>query len=701
MSADFTPEQRDYKKIGAFKFFCMQNFPFIADTFDQMTYYELLCKLAEYIKKLIDNNNALIYNQEALLNAYNELQQYINDYFSDLNLQNEVNNKIDSLVEQGYFENILAGVTSFIKVIDTTSTLLTTTEVFYEGEIIETLGYSSKGDNGGAKFIIKDNLTANGYTILELDCGLYAEMIIQEKLNVNSFGADYTGQTDSSTIFNYAFNLLNDRWIANDYSINTVECTGTYLIESTITIPVWCRLRGTGYTIFLTNVNGSAFKIGYISQHLPSNFPGNKYDYEYAEIINFEKGGLFKNISNYSDTVGIETGTLTSLGVTYSFSRTKICNFRLYNYKIGLKTNTYNNYMNVCEKISFETCESGVQYGDNEHQSANNSGENFIFDNCLFASGQYAFKWYANAFDLSIINSSFDFLSQALFYDATNKGYRYIKIENCHIEGHPVSLVDNFGDYSSVSINYCKIYFDSLISNFYSNCNNTFRLYMNCNKFNFPTSTTDNMETLINYNKFISKQNYFGNGNKTQTFAGNNIIPSFDNIEDGEYTVDLSTGYKIGAFKFNFNNTYLSTTAQVVTDNVGYIGHKSIQFSVNTPTTNNVNLNIDTPKIKNKGYDYINLNSLIYNMKVPGNDMNIEVKQYDSEDNLLNTTNVYHNNNANTNPNQWHISNYVGQIKILPSCDYFTMQFKHGKINNNQIEPDNTIYKIGGLYCFE
>jgi hypothetical protein len=31
--------------------------------------------------------------------------------------------------------------------------------------------------------------------------------------------------------------------------------------------------------------------------------------------------------------------------------------------------------------------------------------------------------------------------------------------------------------------------------------------------------------------------------------------------------------------------------------------------------------------------------------------MNIEVKQYDSEDNLLDTKSVYHENNANTNAN--------------------------------------------------
>lgn len=667
-----------------------------------LTYEEQLLLIGKFIEEqlipVIDNNAQAV---AELQEAFALLKEYVENFFDDLNLQTQIDNKLNEMAESGELAQIMSNYTGLIRVIDTTAELISSTETFYVGELIKTLGYSNVGDNGGAMFRVKDSGTADGYITLEINGDLYAEMIIEDKININSFGADYTGNTDSSAIFNFAFNYLNNRWLNNDYSINTVECSGSYLINSTVTIPVWCRLRGTGYTIFLTNVNGSAFKIGYISQNLPSNFPGNKKDYEWAEIINFEKGGLFKNISNYSETIGLELGTPTSWGVDYSFARTKNCNFRLQNYTIATKFNTYNNYINTFEKVSFESNEINVQFGDSSHYSASNSGENIVFDQCLFAGGNYAFKWYANGFDISVINSSFDFLTQALFYDAMNRGYKYVKLENCHIEGHPVSLVDNFGDYSSVSINYCKIFFDALINDFFTNCNDTFRYDMNNNKFNFPTSTTDNMDNLINYNKFVSKMNYYGNGNKTQTFAGNNILPSFDNIEDGEYTVDLSTNYKIGPFKFNFNSTYLSSTAQVVTDNVGYTGHKSIQFSVNTPTANNVNLNIDTPKIKNKGYDYINLNSLIYNMKVPGNDMNIEVKQYDSEDNLIATKNVYHNNNANTNPNQWHISNYVGQIKILPSCDYFTMQFKHGKINNNQLEPENTIYKIGGLYCFE
>lgn len=108
MSVDFTPEQRPYKKIGSFKFFFIQNFPFIADDFDQMTYYELLCKLAEYLKKLKENNDTLVYNQEQVVEAYEELQQYVNSYFDNLDVQQEINNKLDRMAENGTLTQLIS-----------------------------------------------------------------------------------------------------------------------------------------------------------------------------------------------------------------------------------------------------------------------------------------------------------------------------------------------------------------------------------------------------------------------------------------------------------------------------------------------------------------------------------------------------------------------------------------------------------------
>lgn len=574
------------------------------------------------------------------------------------------------------------------------------------GDKVKTLGYSIIGDNGDAYYIIKESLTADSYTVLELDNDLYAEMIIKDKIKINSFGADYAGQTDSATIFNFAFNYLNDRWLNNDFSINTVECSGTYLINSTITIPVWCRLRGTGYTIFFTNVSGSAFKIGYISQNLPSNFPGHKQDYEVAEIINFEKGGMIRVVPDGVGAIGIEIGTSSNWGSTYNVARTRLTNIRIRGYsEAAIKMNPYNNYIINFDKINFETNTVGMQFGDADHVSVTNAGENITFNDCIFSGENYAFKWYCDGFDVSIINSSIDFINNALFYDVNNKGYRYVKFSNGHIEVQPSYIVDNFGDYSSVRITECKIYLLNYIDSFLHNCSSDFRFSCENNKFNFPTATTSDPTKLIYYDNFISKGNFYGNGRKSFNFAGNNMLPSFDSIADGDYSVNYNTGYKIQGYKFSFNSTYINETVKVVTDDYGYTGHKSIQFSVNTPTTNSVNINVETPKIYNKGYDYINMNSLLYNCKIPTDSINIKVSQYDSNDNLLTEHSYYHSNSpVNTDANVWHIPNYIVSAPIRPDCHYFILTYNHGNVNNNQSESttgDPIVYKIGGLYCFE
>ena len=49
----------NFKKLPPFKWFVLQNFPFIEADFDAITYYQLLCKIVEYLNKVIDENNAI------------------------------------------------------------------------------------------------------------------------------------------------------------------------------------------------------------------------------------------------------------------------------------------------------------------------------------------------------------------------------------------------------------------------------------------------------------------------------------------------------------------------------------------------------------------------------------------------------------------------------------------------------------------
>lgn len=111
MGVNYTPSQEEYKEYKSFdvffKSFVLQNFPLIEEDFDSLTYYQMLSKIVGYMKDVIDNNKAIQDNQEAVLEAYNELQNYVNNYFDNLDVQTEINNKLDEMVQNGELQTLL------------------------------------------------------------------------------------------------------------------------------------------------------------------------------------------------------------------------------------------------------------------------------------------------------------------------------------------------------------------------------------------------------------------------------------------------------------------------------------------------------------------------------------------------------------------------------------------------------------------
>ena len=97
----------NFKKLPPFKWFVLQNFPFIEADFDAITYYQLLCKIVEYLNKVINENNLIGEQTENLTNAFNELQDYVNHYFDNLDIQEEINNKLDEMATDGTLDNII------------------------------------------------------------------------------------------------------------------------------------------------------------------------------------------------------------------------------------------------------------------------------------------------------------------------------------------------------------------------------------------------------------------------------------------------------------------------------------------------------------------------------------------------------------------------------------------------------------------
>ena len=103
--ADFTPEMGNYKTLQPFRYWCQKVLPLVYD--DSLSYYELLCKVVDYLNKTMEDVEVLHGDVTNLHEAYEELQGYVNNYFSTLDVQEEINNKLDVMAKDGTLSSIM------------------------------------------------------------------------------------------------------------------------------------------------------------------------------------------------------------------------------------------------------------------------------------------------------------------------------------------------------------------------------------------------------------------------------------------------------------------------------------------------------------------------------------------------------------------------------------------------------------------
>lgn len=90
-----------FKRLTPFKRCVLQNFPFIEEDFDALTNYGLLCKIVKYLNDVIASQNEVQGVTEEIVTAFNNLYDYVHDYFDNLDVQEEINNKLDEMVADG------------------------------------------------------------------------------------------------------------------------------------------------------------------------------------------------------------------------------------------------------------------------------------------------------------------------------------------------------------------------------------------------------------------------------------------------------------------------------------------------------------------------------------------------------------------------------------------------------------------------
>ena len=99
---------KTYIPLTPFKGWVLENFPFIEADFDAITNYQLYCKIVEYLNNVISNQNQVQELGTELVTAYNQLLDYVNNYFDNLDIQEEINNKLDKMAEDGSLELIIS-----------------------------------------------------------------------------------------------------------------------------------------------------------------------------------------------------------------------------------------------------------------------------------------------------------------------------------------------------------------------------------------------------------------------------------------------------------------------------------------------------------------------------------------------------------------------------------------------------------------
>ena len=141
--------------LSPFVLYCQKVIPLAFD--ESMSYYECLCALYSYLKEKVVpavNNNAEAL--EEVQKAMTELKTYVDTYFDNLDIQTEINNKLDEMADSGELAQIIAQYLemSFIFGFDTIADLKAG-DNFVAGNIVRVLGKTSYATGDGAFYRVR------------------------------------------------------------------------------------------------------------------------------------------------------------------------------------------------------------------------------------------------------------------------------------------------------------------------------------------------------------------------------------------------------------------------------------------------------------------------------------------------------------------------------------------------------------------
>lgn len=231
---------RNINSFSPFITYCQHVIPLAYD--ESMSYYETLCALRDYIGKMIEavNNNADAVTE--LQNAFTTLQNYVDNYFDNLDVQTEINNKLDEMAKDGTLQNIIGAYLELASILGfNTKTDLKNGTNLNDGAYTYTFGTNEYNDGFGAfykirKLVNTDDIDDINMLALTNYPELVAEKMPDKRLDENftNINDEISGINENLTnLQNTVSNLKNRKFIFIGDSYGSGEI-GTSWIKNVI-----------------------------------------------------------------------------------------------------------------------------------------------------------------------------------------------------------------------------------------------------------------------------------------------------------------------------------------------------------------------------------------------------------------------------------------------------------------------------------
>lgn len=242
------PNVEGIKDPFTFQKFCIRIGAIPSSYTEAMTIEEQILYFIDFLQNTVIpavNNNADTVNE--LIAQFTELYNYVHDYFDNLDVQEEVNNKLDEMVQDGTLQEIISQyIANTTLVFNTIADMKASTNLLNNSNA-KTLGYYNINDGGGSTYKITN--IQSDYSIL-LDNGLFANIQVpaDKNINVNQFGCVGDGLTDDFENFNKLLQFAKDNEINIINNINLLIKSPLKLLQGTVTKPL--TIRGYGSFTF-------------------------------------------------------------------------------------------------------------------------------------------------------------------------------------------------------------------------------------------------------------------------------------------------------------------------------------------------------------------------------------------------------------------------------------------------------------------